>query len=152
MIWLGSMIHTPIYSRLCSSDHAPYPTHLSPTRYQQPVFEQRLFEKSAQSSSAGKYQCGLNAGNHQDGVVDTHSPFGSTGSGRSIFTMPDFIGVLPMEYVPTSTIMSQKPVIHSLEGFGAIGNGVYVWDTREQYQNTTGYSLHCQNETITVIA
>jgi hypothetical protein len=142
MIWLGSMICMPIYSRLCSSDHVPYPTHLSPTCYQQPVFKQCLFEKLAQSSSAGKYQCGLNARNHQDGVVDTHSPFGSTCSGCSIFTMPDFIGVLPMEYVPTSIIMSQKPVIHSLEGFSVIGNGVYVWDTHEQYQNTTGYSLH----------
>jgi hypothetical protein len=145
---------------------------LSPTRYQQSDFEQPLFEKSAQSGSAGKYEWGLNAGDHQDGVVDTHSPFWSTGSGCSIFMMPGFIGVLPMKYVPmkyvpmkyvpmkyvpmkyvpTSTIMSQKPVIHSLEGFGVIGNGMYVWDTREQCQNTTGYSLHCQNETITIIA
>jgi hypothetical protein len=31
------------------------------------VFEQRLFEKSAQSGSAGNYQWGLDAGNHQDG-------------------------------------------------------------------------------------
>jgi hypothetical protein len=31
------------------------------------VFEQRLFEKSAQSGSAGNYQWGLDAENHQDG-------------------------------------------------------------------------------------
>ncbi|KAG2342656.1 hypothetical protein BDR05DRAFT_963859, partial [Suillus weaverae] len=31
------------------------------------VFEQRLFEKSAQSGSAGNYQWGLDAGSHQDG-------------------------------------------------------------------------------------
>jgi hypothetical protein len=31
------------------------------------VFEQRLFEKSAQSGSAGSYQWGLDAENHQDG-------------------------------------------------------------------------------------
>ncbi|KAG1745694.1 hypothetical protein EDB19DRAFT_1632070, partial [Suillus lakei] len=30
------------------------------------AFEQRLFEKSAQSGSAGNFQWGLDAGNHQD--------------------------------------------------------------------------------------
>ncbi|KAG2738666.1 hypothetical protein P692DRAFT_20956861 [Suillus brevipes Sb2] len=31
------------------------------------MFNSRLFEKSAQSGSAGNYQWGLDAGNHQDG-------------------------------------------------------------------------------------
>ncbi|KAG1829043.1 hypothetical protein DFJ58DRAFT_638193, partial [Suillus subalutaceus] len=31
------------------------------------VFKQCLFEKLAQSGSAGHYQWGLDAGNHQDG-------------------------------------------------------------------------------------
>ncbi|KAG2346981.1 hypothetical protein BDR05DRAFT_958441 [Suillus weaverae] len=31
------------------------------------VFEQRLFEKLAESGSAGNYQWGLDAGSHQDG-------------------------------------------------------------------------------------
>ncbi|KAG2338085.1 hypothetical protein BDR05DRAFT_969525, partial [Suillus weaverae] len=35
------------------------------------VFEQRLFEKSAQSGSAGNYQWGLDAGSHQDGFHPT---------------------------------------------------------------------------------
>ncbi|KAG2348386.1 hypothetical protein BDR05DRAFT_956984 [Suillus weaverae] len=36
-----------------------------------PVFEQRLFEKSAQSDSAGNYQWGLDAGTHMLGFDPT---------------------------------------------------------------------------------
>ncbi|KAG1852182.1 hypothetical protein F4604DRAFT_1592098, partial [Suillus subluteus] len=36
------------------------------------VFKQRLFEKSAQSGSAGNYWWGLDAGNHQDGWDPYH--------------------------------------------------------------------------------
>ncbi|KAG0699217.1 hypothetical protein DFH29DRAFT_809348, partial [Suillus ampliporus] len=37
------------------------------------VFEECLFEKSARSGSAGNYQWGLDAGNHQGGQWDPYA-------------------------------------------------------------------------------